>query len=169
MTEDLEEASTNLDVLPRGVSQPIASAKDMVEPIGGPTLDAGFDLMKRIQSSRRRILGAREIEHMGSRTDNPPKRQNTRSGISSRRGSARNLQADFQSPDLSFLQNLASRSDGFNSSSSSGLCKYLIQILVIRLHNLHNYHLQARSQALLQVHLLVVFVLHLHASRWTHE
>ena len=111
-------------MLPRGVTQPIASAKDMVEPIGGPSLDFSFDLLKRLQSSRRRILGAREIEQLTTQNDNPPKRQNTRSGgSSSRRNSARCLQGDFQTPDLSFLRNLASRSDGFNTSSSSGHCK----------------------------------------------
>ena len=174
LTEDLEEAASNLDVLPRGVTQPIAPAKDMVDPIGGPNLDAGFDLMKRIQSSRRRILGAREYERTGTRQDNPPKRQNTRSGLTSRRGSARNLQADFQSPDLSFLQNLASRSDGFNSSSSSGHCEYanrflhfdksfsccIFKVLIVSI--------QVRSQVLLQVHLQVAFACLLLASHSTH-
>ena len=125
LTEELEESSTNLDVLPKGVTQPVAAPKDLIDPFDGPTLDVGFDFFKKLQGVRRRILNTREMERMGSVTENPPKRQNIRTaGGAMRRNSSRNLQADFLSPDLSFLQNLASRSDGFNTSSSSGHCKF---------------------------------------------
>ena len=93
-----------------------------MEPFDGPVLDVGFDFFKRLQGSKRRILNAREMERMSTINENPPKRQNTRPSVGgARRNSARNLQDDFQAPDLSFLQNLSSRSDGFNTSSSSGI------------------------------------------------
>ena len=158
LTEELEEAATNLDVLPRGVTQPLAAAKDMIEQFEGPTLDAGFDFFKKIQNVRRRIMSAREMERLNSVPENPSKRQNTRpSGSTSRRNSARNLQEEFQAPDLSFLQNLASRSDGFNTSSSSGHCKYQIfkgsSSLLIKF-------LQLKNQVQLLCHLKLVFETH---------
>ena len=126
MTEELEEASTNLDVLPRGAAQPLAAAKDMIEPFNGPTLDSSFDVFKKLQGIRRRIMNAREMERMSTIAENPPKKQNTRAaGSSSRRNCSRNLQEEFQSPDLSFLQNLGARSDGFNTSSSSQCKLYM--------------------------------------------
>ena len=114
-----------MEVLPRGVTQPLAAAKDLTEPFNGPVLDSGFDLFKKLQGSKRRILNAREMERINMGIgENPPKKQNTRSSSAiTRRNSSRSLHAEFQAPDLSFLQNLASRSDGFNTSSSSH-CKY---------------------------------------------
>ena len=122
LTEELEEAAANLDVQPRGASQPLAAAKDLVEPFDGPILDVSFDFFKRLQSSKRRIMNAREMERISTTNENPAKRQNTRpAGVPSRRSASRNLQEEFQAPDLSFLQNLSSRSDGFTTSSSSGM------------------------------------------------
>ena len=131
LTEELEEASTNLEVLPRGAAQALASAKELIEPFEGPSLDANFDFFKKLQGVKRRIMNAREMERLSAVSENPPKRQNVRTaGGVVRRSSSRSLQGEFQSPDLSFLQNLTSRSDGFNTSSSSSHCEYIDFVLL---------------------------------------
>ena len=122
MTEELEDAASNLEVLPRGSLQALAAARDLCEPASGLTLDTGFDLLKNLQGSKRRLITAKEMERASSIVENPPKRSNIRR--STGRRSSRNLQGEFQSPDLSFLQSLSSRSDGQSSTpTSSGSCK----------------------------------------------
>ena len=117
LTEELQEFASSFETFPRTTGVPLTAAKDMHAPFESSGPDSSFDLLKRLQGSKRRILTAQQMERC-NHEDTPPKRPNRGHRRPSSRVS-RNLQADL-APDFSFLTGLTGRSDGPNTSSSSG-------------------------------------------------